>query len=96
MINSKQRAYLRGLANGLDPILIIGKEGISENTIKQLDAVLNKRELIKVKVLNNNYDDRQEMIDSIVSATGAEFVQKMGSKMTFYRQSEDKIIELPR
>jgi len=96
LINSKQRAYLKSLANNLDPVLIIGKDGISENTIKQLDDVLNKRELIKIKVLNNNYDDRKQMIDEIVEATNSEFVQFMGSKITLYRESEEKKIELPK
>ena len=56
-MTSKQRAYLRGLANSIDPIFQIGKSGLSENLLKQLDDALEARELIKINVLENSGED---------------------------------------
>ncbi|WP_100065080.1 ribosome assembly RNA-binding protein YhbY [Miniphocaeibacter massiliensis] len=96
MINPKQRAYLKGLAHDMEPLLLIGKGGISENTLKQLDDLLKKRELIKVKILNNNLDDKNEIVETILDNLNAEFVQIIGSKFVVYRESKEKKIELPK
>ncbi|WP_300410164.1 ribosome assembly RNA-binding protein YhbY [Lagierella sp.] len=95
MINPKQRSYLKSLAHKMEPLLIIGKGGVSENTLVQLDDLLNKRELVKIKILDNNLDNRDEIVDNILDRLGCDFVQFIGSKLTIYRQSEDKKIELP-
>lgn len=96
MINTKQRAYLKGLAHNLDPMLLIGKGGVSENTLKQLDELLDKRELVKVKILKNNFENKDALIESILESLNAEFVQFIGSKFTIYRESDEKKIELPK
>ncbi|MDO5017848.1 MAG: ribosome assembly RNA-binding protein YhbY [Lagierella massiliensis] len=95
MINPKQRSYLKSIAHNLDPLLIIGKGGVTENTIEQLNDLLNKRELVKLKILDNNLDNREEMIEKILNELNCDFVQFIGSKLTIYRQSEEKKIELP-
>ncbi|MDY6065362.1 MAG: ribosome assembly RNA-binding protein YhbY [Finegoldia sp.] len=94
MINSKQRAQLKKISHSYKPIVNIGKGGVSENTIRQIDEALTSRELIKIKVLNNNLDDRDFIIDSILEGTGADFVKYMGSILTIYRPSENKVIDL--
>lgn len=96
MINTKQRAYLKGIGHKLEPVLIIGKGGVTENTLKQLDDLLNKREIVKIKVLNNNLDDKDEIIKKILDNLDAEFIQFIGSKLTIYRESDEKIIKLPK
>lgn len=95
MINTKQRAYLKGLAHKMEPLLLIGKGGVTENTIKQLDDLLNKREIVKIKILNNNLDDKDEIVEMILNNLNAEFVQFIGSKLTIYRASNEPKIELP-
>ncbi len=95
MINPKQRSYLKSLAHSMEPLLIIGKGGVSDNTIVQLDELLNKRELVKIKILDNNMDSRDEMVETILDRLGCDFVQFIGSKLTIYRQSEEKKIDLP-
>lgn len=96
MITSKQRAYLRGLANTMDPIFQIGKGGIEEAFLKQLEDALEKRELIKIKVLENSGLDAREASNEICERIGAEGVQAIGSKIVLYKQSKKKPkIELP-
>ena len=84
-MNSKQRAYLRSLANNIDPIFQIGKSGLSENLLKQIDDALEARELIKITVLDSVNDDILEIGNIIAEKTSSVFVQALGKKLTFYR-----------
>ena len=96
MITSKQRAYLRVLANTMQPIFQIGKGGIEEAFLKQLEDALEKRELIKIKVLENIGLDAREASNEICEAIGCEGVQAIGSKIVLFKQSKKKpTIELP-
>ena len=89
-LTSKQRAQLRGLANSLETILQIGKDGIGENLIKQADDALEARELIKGRVLENNLDyDARTAAAELAKATRSEVVQVIGTKFVLYRQSSD-------
>ncbi len=88
MITSKQRAYLRSLANKVPSIFQIGKEGISNNLIAQLSDALNARELIKVHVLENCELNVRAACDEVSRLLGAEPVQVIGSRFVIYRQSE--------
>ncbi|MBC8061104.1 MAG: ribosome assembly RNA-binding protein YhbY [Clostridiaceae bacterium] len=90
MITSKQRSYLRGLSNALPSIFQLGKEGINENFIKQIDDALEARELIKVKVLENSGLDSREASDIICTELKCEGVQAIGSKFVIYRRSRTK------
>lgn len=95
MITGKQRSYLKSLANNLDPLLQVGKNGVTDSLIIQLDELLESHELVKVRVLKNSPVLAKEIIDDILEATGAEFVQRIGNKLTIYRESKDnKKIEL--
>lgn len=97
MITSKQRAYLRKLANSIQPIFQIGKDGIGNNLIKQLDDALEARELIKITILESALLDTRSTCDELARKTHAEPVQAIGSKCVLYRESRDKKkIELPR
>jgi RNA-binding protein len=96
MLTSKQRAYLRGLANEIDPIFQVGKGGVNENMIKQISDALEARELIKIKVLNNSLEDAREASNEIAEKTGAEVVQVIGNKFVLYREArENPTINLP-
>lgn len=95
MLTGKQRSYLKALANGIDPIMQIGKNGITENVLKQIDDALESRELIKIKVLDNSFIKAKSAAEEIVAAVGAEYVQSIGNKFIIYRQSENKLIEIP-
>ena len=96
MLTGKQKRYLRSLAHNIDPIFQIGKGGINENMIKQIDDTLENRELIKAHVLQNNFDDKKELAETLSEATRSELVQVIGSMIVIYRESkENKEIELP-
>jgi len=93
MISSKQRSHLRSLANGLEDIFQLGKSGIEENFLKQIDQVIEIRELIKIKVLSTSGLTAREASDIICGKLNCEGIQAIGSKMVIYRRSS-KILEL--
>lgn len=89
-LTSKQRAQLRGLANNLDTILQIGKDGLGENLVKQANDALEARELIKCKVLENSMMSAREACEALSKLTRSEQVQVIGTKFVLYRQSHNK------
>ncbi len=90
MLTSKQRAYLRGLSQSIQPIFQVGKNDIGDNMIKQLSDALEARELIKIHVLENSPLSAREAADKIAEATGADVVAVIGSKIVIYRETHDK------
>lgn len=78
----------------MDAKVIIGKNGITDNLIKQIHETLNANELVKIKILNNNLDDHNEMIQYILEKLSAHFVSHMGNKFVIYRESKEKKIQL--
>ena len=74
MITTKQRAYLRGLGNALDPVVQVGKEGLNENLITSVQLLLQARELVKIKVLKNCELTAREIADNLSSMLNAEIV----------------------
>lgn len=94
-MTSKQRAYLRGLVNSIDPIFQIGKSGLSENLLKQLDDALEARELIKINVLENSGEDVKSLGNTIADSINAVCVQTVGNKITLYRARKKNPIILP-
>ena len=89
-LNSRQRAQLRGLANSIDTIIHIGKDGIGDNLIKQADDALEARELIKGKVLENSMLTAREGAEELAQATRSQVVQVIGTKFVLYRPSHNK------
>jgi RNA-binding protein len=90
MITSKQRSFLRSLSNNLDPIFQVGKGGIEETFLRQLDEALEARELIKIKILSNSGYETREASDIICNAIGCEGIQAIGNKIVLYKRSEKK------
>ncbi|MCI9287160.1 MAG: ribosome assembly RNA-binding protein YhbY [Clostridia bacterium] len=84
-MTSKQRAYLRSLANSVTAILQIGKNGINDNLIKQVDDALEARELIKVSVLETAPEEKRILAEDLASSTNSILVQIVGNKITLYR-----------
>ena len=97
MITSKQRAYLRGLANEIPTIMQVGKGGLTENQLKTLSDALEARELIKLNVLDNCGAAPRDVLNALAEALGAEAVAATGKRIVLYRASEkNPTIVLPK
>ncbi|MFV0517304.1 MAG: ribosome assembly RNA-binding protein YhbY [Aminipila sp.] len=97
MITGKKRSYLRSLAHNIEPMVYIGKSGLTDNIIKELEVNLEARELVKVKIQESCDLDPKEVANNMAESLNAEFVQAIGKKFTLYRESkEHKQIELPK
>ena len=96
-MTSKQRAYLKSLAMKITPILQIGKSSVTPELISAVDEALEARELIKMHILKNCFDDPKEIAQVIAERTRSEVVQVIGKKVVLYREAKDnKKIELPK
>ena len=89
-LTSKQRAQLRGIANGIDTSVHIGKDGITDNVAKQANDALEARELIKGRVLENSLLSPREAAEELAPLTRSEIVQVIGTKFVLYRPSHKK------
>ena len=96
-MTSKQRAYLKGLAMNIDPIFQIGKSSLTPAFTAGVAEALEARELIKISVLQNCFDDPHELAQIIAERTHSQVVQVIGKKIVLYREgkNEKKKIELP-
>ena len=96
LLTGKERSYLKSLANNLEPLFQVGKNGLSENFLKQVDEALELREIVKINVLKNCMEDPKDIANVLVEDLNAEFVQSIGRKIVIYRESiENKEIQLP-
>lgn len=96
MLTGKQKRFLRSMAHNLQPIFQVGKGGTNEQMITQISEALERRELIKISVLNNNLDDPKEIAEELASGARAELVQLIGRTIVLYKESREyKQIELP-
>ncbi|EOS24356.1 RNA-binding protein [Lachnospiraceae bacterium 3-1] len=96
-LTSKQRAYLKGLANNIDPIFQVGKASLTPELINAVGEALEKRELIKLSVLKNCFDDPKEVADTMAERTKSQVVQVIGKKIILYRPAKNNSkIQLPK
>lgn len=94
MLTSKQRAYLRGIAAEYETIFQIGKGGVTELMCNEISDALRKRELIKLRVLDNSGWTAREAADAIAEQTGSDVVQVIGSRFVlFKRNPKEPVIE---
>ena len=98
MLASKQRAYLKGIASTYETIFQIGKGGVTEAMCKEIGEALRKRELIKLKVLENSGWTAREAADAVSQATSSEVVQVIGSKFVLFKRNpkEPVIQDIPK
>lgn len=89
-MTSKQRAYLKGLAMNMDPIFQIGKASLTPEIIAAVDEALEARELVKIAVLKNCFDDPKEIASMMGERTRSQVVQVIGKKIVLYRESKNK------
>ena len=94
-MTSKERAYLKSLANKVPALYQVGKDGLGENMVKQIDDALTARELIKVHVLENSGFEIREAAAEMADATDSQVVQVIGNRFILYRRSEKNLCEMP-
>ena len=95
-MTSKQRAYLKGLAMTMDPILQLGKGGLTPENTAAVDEALAARELIKISVLQNCLEDPRQMAEVLAERTRSQIVQVIGKKIVLYKpDKENPKIVLP-
>lgn len=96
MLTGKQKRYLRSMAHHLDPLFQVGKGGSNDHLIRHISEAIEKRELLKVSVLNNCMEDPREIAAELAKGAKAELVQVIGKTIVLYKESKDnKTIELP-
>lgn len=96
MLTGKQKRHLRSLGHHEKAIFQVGKSGVNQNMIEQLNDALEKRELIKVSILQNCDENKEDIANQIKEGTGAEIVQIIGFNIILYKESEEnKQINLP-
>ena len=97
MLTGKQKRYLRSMAHHLDPVFQVGKGGVNDHLIRHIEEAIEKRELMKISVLNNNVEDPNVIGSALAEQSGSELVQVIGKTIVLYKESRDnKTIELPR
>ena len=96
MLTNKQKSFLRGESNRLQPLVHIGKSGLTASVITQIEEALEAKELIKVTILQNCEQDKKEIAAKLEEQVGIEVVQEIGKIIVLYKESvEKKRIELP-
>lgn len=95
-MTNKQRAYLSSLAADISPILQIGKASLTPEYTNAVDEALEARELIKINVLKNCFDDPKEIAQVLAERTRAEVVRVIGRKIVLYRAAKKPVIKLPQ
>ena len=89
-LSEKQRKYLRGLAHGRDPIVMLGKAGLTPGIVKELEVALGAHELVKVRAQLGDRAARDTALDQLATQTTSSLVQRIGNVGVFYRASKDK------
>ncbi|MBQ1878131.1 MAG: YhbY family RNA-binding protein [Erysipelotrichaceae bacterium] len=97
MLTKTQKQYLKGLANTVRPLVMIGKNGLNENVIASIDEVLDAHELVKISVLNNCEIPASELAIDISVSCHCDIVSQLGRKITVYRKNlKEPVIRLPK
>ncbi len=96
-LTQTQRRYLRGLCHDLKPVVMLGNKGVTEAVTRELELSIDHHELVKVKLSGGDRDERQQQLDALTGATGAELVQQIGHVVSLFRRNPDKPkLALPR
>lgn len=95
-LSNNQKKYLKGIAHGLNPMIMIGANGVTDSVMAELDSTLTHHELLKIKIASNDRIERAAMVEHIVQQTGALLVQTIGKTCVIYRQNEETELPLPK
>jgi RNA-binding protein len=94
-LNSKQTSHLRALSHNLNPVVMIGNNGLTEQVLREIEVSLNAHELIKIKVFGDDRELRKSFLKAICEKTGAAPVHHIGKQLVIYRPADKPKIILP-
>jgi RNA-binding protein len=95
-LTNNQKKYLRGIAHGLNPMIMIGANGVTESLMAELESTLTHHEILKIKIASADRDERKEIIEHLLKESGALLVQTIGKICVIYRQNDETEQPLPR
>ncbi|MDO4625856.1 MAG: ribosome assembly RNA-binding protein YhbY [Pasteurellaceae bacterium] len=95
-LTTKQKQFLKGLAHHLNPVVMLGNNGLTEGVLAEIDNALTHHELIKVKIAGADRETKQLIIDAIVRESHASAVQTIGHIVVLYRANPEPQIQLPK
>ncbi|MDA3807899.1 MAG: ribosome assembly RNA-binding protein YhbY [Thiomicrorhabdus sp.] len=95
-LTNNQKKYLRGIAHGLNPMIMIGAHGVTESLMAELESTLTHHEILKIKIASADRDERKEIIQHLLTESGALLVQTIGKICVIYRQNDETEQPLPR
>ncbi|MCD6526798.1 MAG: ribosome assembly RNA-binding protein YhbY [Desulfuromonas sp.] len=95
-LTGKQNRFLRGLGHHLSPVVMVGKDAVSEGLINSVEEALEQHELIKIKLLDGCMVDRREVAETLAVRTDSAVAQVLGRTILLFRSSEKKLISLPK
>ena len=95
-LNSKQISHLRALSHALNPVVMIGNNGLSETVLKEINVSLKAHELIKIKVFGDDRELRKQMLETICQQVGAAAIHHIGKQLVIYRPAETPKLVLPK
>lgn len=90
MLTSQQKRYLKSLAHAQKPVVILGKEGLSQAVLREIDRALDHHELIKIRIVTEHRETRDLLLQKIADATGAETIQRIGHMASLFRRNPEK------
>jgi len=94
-LNSKQTSHLRALSHNLNPVVMIGNNGLTEQVLREIEVSLNAHELIKIKVFGDDRELRKSLLEAICEKTGAAPIHHIGKQLVIYRPADKPKIILP-
>jgi RNA-binding protein len=95
-LTGKQARYLRGLGHKLQPVVMIGRQEVSEEVVSAVDEALEAHELIKIKLQEGCLTDRRVVAEELAAQTGSAVAQVLGKTILLYRSSEENLIKIPK
>lgn len=95
-LSNSQKKFLKGIAHGLNPVIMIGANGLTENLMLELEGALEHHELLKIKIASADRAHRKTLTQTILETTGAFLIQDIGKTIVIFRQSDESELELPK
>ncbi|MGC9385573.1 MAG: ribosome assembly RNA-binding protein YhbY [Hydrogenovibrio sp.] len=95
-LTNTQKRFLKGLGHGLNPTILIGANGVTDNLMLELESTLTHHELIKIKIASSDREERKRIIEHLIENTGSQLIQTIGKTCIIFRQNDESQFQLPK